>query len=69
MGVRRTLKKRRTARKRQNGGVFTGAPVNHSISFGQRQPTEAIMNWATTVGGGKKRKGSYRKRMRRTRRN
>ena len=63
MGVRRTLKKSRTAKKRQNGGV---APVSYSIPFGQRQPTEAIMERATTAGG--KRKGSYRKR-RGTRRN
>ena len=46
---RRTVKKSRTARKRQNGGV---APVSYSIPFGQRQPTEAIMERATTAGGG-----------------
>jgi hypothetical protein len=67
MGVRRTVKKSRTAKRRQNGGViFVGAPVNYNIPFGQRQPTEAIMERATTAGG--KRKGSYRKR-RGTRRN
>jgi len=67
IGVRRTVKKSRTAKRRQNGGViFVGAPVSYSIPFGQRQPTEAIMERATTAGG--KRKGSYRKR-RGTRRN
>ncbi len=50
---RRTVKKSRTAKRRQNGGViFVGAPVNYSIPFGQRQPTEAIMERATTAGGG-----------------
>jgi hypothetical protein len=49
----RTARKNRTARKRQNGGViFMGAPVSYSIPFGQRQPTEAIMERATTAGGG-----------------
>jgi len=67
MGVRRTVKKSRTAKRRQNGGViFVGAPVNYSVPPNQRQPTEAIMERATTAGG--KRKGSYRKR-RGTRRN
>lgn len=57
---------RRTAKKRQNGGV---APVNYTIPPNQRQPTEAIMEWATTAGGGKKsRKRAHRKR-RGTRRN
>jgi len=66
---RRTVKKSRTAKRRQNGGViFVGAPVNYSVPPNQRQPTEAIMERATTAGGGKKRKGSYRKR-RGTRRN
>jgi len=53
MGKNRgTVKKRRTARKRQNGGViFTGAPVNSSVPPNQRQPTEAIMERATTAGG------------------
>jgi hypothetical protein len=51
--IRRTVKKRRTAKRRQNGGViFMGAPVSYSIPFGQRQPTEAIMERATTAGGG-----------------
>ena len=46
---RRILKKRRTAKKRQNGGV---APVGYTIPPNQRQPTEAIMERATTAGGG-----------------
>ena len=59
-------KMRRTAKKRQNGGV---APVNYTIPPNQRQPTEAIMEWATTAGGGKKsHKHAHRKR-RGTRRN
>ena len=50
---RRTLKKSRTARKRQNGGViFACAPVNSSVPPNQRQPTDAIMERATTAGGG-----------------
>ena len=64
MGVKRTLKKSRTAKKRQNGGV---APVGYSIPFGQRQPTEAIMERATTAGG--KRKRTRRNKRKRTRRN
>ena len=48
---RRMTKKRRAAKKRQNGGtVFMGAPVSYSVPFNQRQPTEAIMEWATTAG-------------------
>lgn len=31
----------------QTGGV---APVGHSIPESQRQPSEAVMNWATTAG-------------------
>jgi hypothetical protein len=49
--IRRITRKRRTARKRQNGGVFGGAPVSYSIPFGQRQPNETIMERATTAGG------------------
>lgn len=45
--IRRVTRKRRTARKRQNGGV---APVSFSTPINQRQPTEAIMEWATTAG-------------------
>ena len=48
--IRRVTRKRRTARKRQNGGVFMGAPVSYSIPPNQRQPTDAIMEWATTAG-------------------
>ena len=47
--IRRMTIKRRTARKRQNGGM---APVSYTIQPTQRQPTEAIMEWATTAGGG-----------------
>jgi len=54
---RRTLKKSLTAKKRQNGGV---APVNYTIPPNQRQPTEAIMERATTAGG----KRTHRKRTR-----
>lgn len=53
---RRTLKKSRTAKRRQNGGV---APVGYSIPFGQRQPSEAIMERATTAGGGDPNKVHY----------
>jgi hypothetical protein len=51
MGIlRRMTKKRRAAKKRQNGGViFMGAPVNYSVPPNQRQPSEAIMEWATTA--------------------
>jgi len=74
MGVRRTVKKSRTAKRRQNGGViFVGAPVNYSIPFGQRQPTEAIMERATTAGGKRsrrnKRRGTRRNKRKGTRRN
>jgi hypothetical protein len=52
-----TVKKSCTAKKRQNGGViFTGTPVSYSIPFGQRQPTEAIMERATTAGGKRSRR-------------
>jgi hypothetical protein len=57
-------KMRRTARKRQNGGV---APVGYTIPPNQRQPTEAIMEKATTAGG--KRKRTRRNKRRGTRRN
>ena len=55
---------RRTAKKRQNGGA---APVNYTIPPNQRQPTEAIMEWATTAGG--KRKRTRRNKRKATRRN
>jgi hypothetical protein len=42
--LRRTVRK---SKKRQNGGA---APVSFSTPFNQRQPTEAIMEWATTAG-------------------
>jgi len=61
---RRTLKKSLTAKKRQNGGV---APVNYTIPPNQRQPTEAIMERATTAGG--KRKRTRRNKRKGTRRN
>jgi hypothetical protein len=68
--IRRVTRKRRTARKRQNGGV---APVNYTIPPNQRQPTEAIMERATTAGGKRthrnKRKGTRRSKRRVTRRN
>ena len=61
-------KMRRTAKKRQNGGtVFMGAPVSYSVPFNQRQPTEAIMERATTAGG--KRKRTRRNKRKGTRRN
>jgi len=48
--LKRRTKKRRVVRKRHNGGVvFMGAPVNYSSLPNQRQPTEAIMAWATTA--------------------
>ena len=62
---RRILKKRRTAKKRQNGGV---APVGYTIPPNQRQPTEAIMERATTAGGKRSRRNK-RKRTRRNKRN
>ena len=66
---RRTVKKSRTARKRQNGGViFMGAPVNYSVPPNQRQPTEAIMERATTAGGKRSRRNK-RKGTRRNKRN
>ena len=59
---------RRTAKKRQNGGViFMGAPVGYTIPPNQRQPTEAIMEKATTAGG--KRKRTRRNKRKATRRN
>ena len=57
-------KMRRTAKKRQNGGV---APVDYTIPPNQRQPTEAIMERATTAGG--KRKRTRRNKRKGTRRN
>ena len=64
-----TVKKSCTAKKRQNGGViFTGTPVSYSIPFGQRQPTEAIMERATTAGGKRSRRNK-RKGTRRNKRN
>ena len=63
--IRRMTRKRRTARKRQNGGV---APVSYTIQPTQRQPTEAIMEWATTAGG-KRTRRNKRKRTRRNKRN
>ena len=62
--IRRMTIKRRTARKRQNGGM---APVSYTIQPTQRQPTEAIMEWATTAGG--KRKRTRRNKRKATRRN
>ena len=60
-------KMRRTAKKRQNGGA---APVNYTIPPNQRQPTEAIMEWATTAGGKHKRtRRNKRKATRRNKRN
>ena len=58
-------KMRRTAKKRQNGGV---APVGYTIPPNQRQPTEAIMEWATTAGG-KRTRRNKRKATRRNKRN
>ena len=66
--IRRVTRKRRTARKRQNGGVFMGAPVGYSIPFGQRQPNETIMERATTAGGKRSRRNK-RKGTRRNKRN
>ena len=62
---RRTLKKSHTAKKRQNGGV---APVGYTIPPNQRQPTEAIMERATTAGG-KRTRRNKRKGTRRNKRN
>ena len=42
--LRRTVRK---SKKRQRGGM---ASVSFSTPFNQRQPTEAIMEWATTAG-------------------
>lgn len=73
--TRRTVKR---SKKNQKGGV---APVSYTIPPTQRQPSEQIMEWATTAGasapsgqqmknvayGGTRRKRNKTKRSRRNR--